>query len=1028
MIFTEVRCSDLTEFRQRQADYIDSLNLSADDEDKNSHRNVRVYLGLPIDEAALSEKITNEIPTSKNPDFFLTRLIRILADSDDYDDMILEGIADLPFWQDEDDEGRCVYTSENHTLMWLSADWLLYELEGWEVGGGHEAVRERLVRYLEVKKQYGIYESTSHIYGSYSLAPLLNLYDYAQDDEIKELAGEVAIIMLNDMAMMTNDSGVTISVDSRAYERVFSTVGYRNDYTKIIRMVTGLGDMVTGGDNLSFVAMTSLDVSSVINNRMNVFNDEVNISYTMGHSIYDIDTIWEGLDQRDKVIFAQTGGAYAHPEIVDDLLDVYMDPIAGLNFFLGDLIEDADLVDDLIDMSGVLLTETSAPFTTSSIISEKTVDLYRNGNVQLTSFQDYHAGNAGWQQQPWVATTGTLAVHTRSGAEYGGWEAAGQEQMNTHLPYIKQNGNVALVLYKAAMELRFMDGVVNGVDFIPVDDFDTSPVNLFWPEENFDETSSYGNWLFGREGDGYVAVYRHCTGTKTFEDGDETKEIYSCSEDEQVWAAVVGNAETHGSFTDFIFKISEAKMKSKWYWSWAETRHVWQTTLEVDGVTISYAWEANVDDLTDDEMWELAGVTDMDSIEVANVGGYQVTYVDHDAKSAGFSDCSSGTDILLHQNVSFNGSDPTIIRMWEESDGSCSIMTYEDQSKDSETGHADEDVDIIAFKNNLFSGGEANKVGDIDHEWTTVDLKFSYTNSVVFASVIGLNGTDPVVPEIANITSNSFDVRVAEFEWNDEAHATEVINYVVMEAGTYTIANSVKVKVGSVMLETEFDGSPNFETADVGLNNFLLATQIQGADSGATMDTRIVKNNDTGSFDISLMVQESDRDSGETIQAVVGYMAVGAEPDSISKKIALKGYHGTYLTATGNGGDGETANSNASSIGSYETIVLTGDSEEQGCIVNGDTVSLQTTDGYWYSAQLVSQGAGLDVDRTYLGSYEKFELINHTDTSGCLQDGDVITLYSQKHDRYVVAESDGTANCNRTAIGTWEKFTVSILE
>ncbi|MCP4124889.1 MAG: hypothetical protein GY751_24370, partial [Bacteroidetes bacterium] len=1012
----------LADFRQRQADYIDIQDLSADDSDKESHEVLRNFLGLPLDEAMLSESLA-ELPGKKNLDFRLIELIRIMADSDDYDDMILEAISGIPFWQDEDVDGKHVYTSENHVLMWMSSGWLLYEFEGWEVAGGHEALRERLVRYLEVKNEYGIYESLSQTYTRFSLRPLLNLYDYSQDEEIKELAGKAALIMLNDIVMVTNDLGLPVAPDARAYG---VGVSINRQISQYAAMITGLGDLTYGdGSDIDFFATTTLDVSSVTRNRMDVLGSEVNLSYTWGHSVYDVDTIWEGLDQRDKVIFAQSGGAYAHPELLDDILDVYLDPVAGLNFFFEDLITDSNLTDDMVDMAGVLLTETSAPFTTSSIIMKKTMDLYRHGNVQLASLQDFHAGNAGWQQQPWKATTGLSVVTTRTGSGEGGWKAGGQEQMNTHLPYIRQNENVALILYKAAMELRFMDDVVSTVDFIPVDDFETAPVNLIWPEEDFDETSSYGNWLFGREGDGYVAIYRHCTGTKTFDNDDgEEVELYSCSAEEQVWAAVVGNAETHGSFTDFIFTISEAKMKSKWYWSWAKTRHVWQTTLEVDGKTLSYAWEANVDDLTDDEMWELAGVTDMNSIEVAQVGGYQVTNVDDSQTGAGCSDCSSGTDILLHQNVSYADSDPTILRMWEESDGACYVVNKEDQSLDSETTHADESVDIVAFKNNLFSGGEANKVDNINHEWTTVDLKFSYTNPVVFASVIGVAGSDPVVTEVANITSNSFDVRVAEFEWDDGEHTYEIIHYVVMEAGNYTIANGVKIKVGAVMLETEFDGTPNFETVEVGLNNYLLVSQVQGADSGAVMDTRISKQSETGSFDISLMVQEGDRDSGETINAVVGYMAVGTDPITISKKIALKGAHGKYLTATGNGGDGKTANCNATSVGAYETIVLTGDSEKQGCIVNGDTVWLQTTSGYYYSAQLVSSGAGLDVDRTRLGSYEKFELINHTDTSGCLQNGDVISLYSQRHGRYVVAESNGTANANRTAIGSWEKFIV----
>ncbi|MCP3965671.1 MAG: hypothetical protein GY718_04850 [Lentisphaerae bacterium] len=1015
----------LAEFRQRQADYIANLNLSEDDENKNSHRNLRAYLGLSLDEAGLADKLAELWDPSrhayKNPDMALIELIRIVADSDDYDDMILEGIADLPYWQNEDEEGRCVYTSENHVLMWLSTSWLLYELEGWEVGGEADVTRERLVRYLEVKNQYGMYESTSRVYSPFSLTALLNLYDYSQDDKIKELAGKAAVVLLNDIVMVTNDAGVPLSVDSRAYEGGFMRDSYMNtDYARYASMVTGLGDEIyEGGTKLDILAMTDLDVSCVINNRRNVLGSEVNISYKLGHSINDIDKIWEGLSQQDKVIFAQSGGAYGHPEVLDDMLDVYLDPLAGLNFFMEDLIQEADLADDLIDMSGVLLTKTSAPFTTSSIIMEKTMDLYRHGNVQLSSLQNYHPGNAGWQQQPWVATAGYYPVYTRSGAQYGGWKAGGQEQMNTHLPHIQQNKNVALILYKPAMELRFMDGVVASTDFLPVDDFLTAPVNLYWPEEYFDETAGYGNWLFGREGDGYVAVYRHCADTKIFEDDGEIVEIYSCSEDEQVWAAVVGDSETHGSFINFIFTMSEAKLKSKWYWSWAETRHVWKTTLEVDGVTISYAWEANVDDLTDSEMWELAGVTGMKTIETAQIGGYKLTGVDDNLTSAGFSNCASGSDILLHQNVSYLGTDPAVLRMWEDQDKVCHVVNKEDQSADLETIHAGEDVDIVAFKNYLFSGGEADKVANVSHEWTTVDLNFSYTNPVVFASVIDVAGSDPVVTEVRNITATSFEVRVAEFEWSDGEHLNfETIHYVVMEAGTYTLAHGVTMDVGAVLLETKFDGTPDFETVGVDLQDYLLVSQIQGKDLETVMDTRI-DNKQTGSFDISLMVQEADQNSGRTIQAVVGYMAVGKQAVT-SKKISLKSAHGTFLRAVNNGGSGETANFDAMAVGDHEIIVITGDSTKQGCMVNGDKVWLQTTKGYYYSAQ---PNGDLDVDRTKLGSYETFELINHTSDTACMQNGDVISLYST-HDTYMVAENTGKANANRENLGSWEKFIV----
>ncbi|GAB2884628.1 hypothetical protein ACCI51_09730 [Microbulbifer echini] len=1019
----------LAAFRERQAAYIERAFDAAREEPNNNHMILRAHLGLPLDREALAQRLTELFTPGKhaykNPDMPLLEYIRVLAESNDYDDLILNEIIKLPYWQDEDTERVRVYTSENHVLMWLSSSWLLWEMEGWHIGGGPEKIKERLVRYLEVKKQYGVYESTSNIYSGFSLSALLNLYDYAKDQEIKTLAGQVALIFLNDIAMVTNDLGAATAADSRAYEGSYQGVNdLGNNFSRFIALITGMGPQVftSGGSHMDIFSMTSLDVSSVAYNRLEKLNGEVNISYSSGHPISDVDSIWAGLDLQDKLIFSQSAGAYAHPELADEMLEYYLTPLAGLNFFFEDIIVESNLADDMVDMSGVLLTETSAPFTTSSLISEKTLDLYRHGVVQLSSYQNYHAGNAGWQQQPWVATTGTLQITTRSGAEYGGWKAGGQEQMNTNLPYIKQNKNVALVLYKPAMELRFMEGVGNATDFLPIDDFATESVNLIWPADKFDETSSFNNWLFAREGEGYVAVYRHCQDTKSFIRNEKAIELYSCNGDEQIWATVVGNAQTHGDFSNFIFTISQAKIQSKWRWSWAEKRHVWETTLEVDGKILGYSWEANVDDLTDQEMWELAGVNNTSTIETAFVRGYQVNDVTDNPVGTGQDNCESSDDILLHQTVSFHGTDPIVSRISEDTNGKCFLVNVEEQSLDSETYHGGEQVDVIHFQNRRFVGGEADKLYGVDHDWITVQLDFSYTNPVVFTSVIGVANPNSITAEIRNITSNSFEVRIAEFASNDRVQLPEILHYVVMEAGTYTAANGAEIHVNAILLEDNLTGSPEFQTVGIDLQDYLLVSQVQGKNMSETLGTRI-RDKQTGSFEISLMVQEAHREKGEKLQAVVGYIAIG-KPAVQSKKIALKSAHGKYLTATGNGGNGQTVNANASTIGSQETIILSGNSAQQGCFVHGDDVWLQTTDGYYYGAQ---EWGALDVTVTDRYSWETFELINHTNNTGCLQNGDQISLFNVRHRNYIVAEHDGGANANRKVLGPWEKFTIENL-
>jgi len=135
--------------------------------------------------------------------------------------------------------------------------------------------------------------------------------------------------------------------------------------------------------------------------------------------------------------------------------------------------------------------------------------------------------------------------------------------------------------------------------------------------------------------------------------------------------------------------------------------------------------------------------------------------------------------------------------------------------------------------------------------------------------------------------------------------------------------------------------------------------------------------------------------------------------------ISLKGCHGKYFVAEGNGGN--TVNANRSGVGTWEKFTIISQNSNCDTIKDGSSVFIQTGGGYFFSAQ--SNGA-LDANRTELLSYETFTLINHSHPNECLQNGDLISLRSC-HNKYVVAESNGKANANRSGIGSWERFTVN---
>ena len=152
--------------------------------------------------------------------------------------------------------------------------------------------------------------------------------------------------------------------------------------------------------------------------------------------------------------------------------------------------------------------------------------------------------------------------------------------------------------------------------------------------------------------------------------------------------------------------------------------------------------------------------------------------------------------------------------------------------------------------------------------------------------------------------------------------------------------------------------------------------------------------------------------------------------------VSFLGAHGKYLRADGNGGGDVRAD--RTSIGSHETFSLL-DLDEDSCLQNGDAVAIMTgnqhffrgdnidTSSVWswdsWSFKTVESGGGLGASASSLGSWERFTLTNHSDSSGCLANNDSISLKSA-HGRYAVAESNENANANRKSIGSWEKFKV----
>jgi hypothetical protein len=199
---------------------------------------IQAYKNMPVDANALNTILTN-ISTKSTADFDIVKLIRILFFTNgEYDSLILPVLRPIPFWLEKNEDNR-EYWSENHMIMWMSSDWLLHEKYGKEVDSN---LIYRLKHYLELKQEYGFYEYFSSVYLPYTLSGLLNLADFAQDTEIKNLATVVANKLLQHILLLTNNKGTFFPIAGRNYPGKY-TSAYNQNHSNLIYLITGFGEL-----------------------------------------------------------------------------------------------------------------------------------------------------------------------------------------------------------------------------------------------------------------------------------------------------------------------------------------------------------------------------------------------------------------------------------------------------------------------------------------------------------------------------------------------------------------------------------------------------------------------------------------------------------------------------------------------------------------------------------------------------------------------------------------------------------------
>jgi hypothetical protein len=541
-------------YEQRRTDYINTAlsNFSGD------AITIQAYEGVPVDIASL-QALTSTITTKSTVDFDIVKLVRVLCfSSGQYDTIILPALNSVPYWLTKSDTLRG-YWSENHMIQWMSSDWLLHERYSKPVDANLDY---RLRHYLRLKVQYGFYEFFSSTYAPYCLSGLLNLADFAQDTEIKTLATQASQRLLSDLLKLTNDKGVFYPVAGRNYYGKYETP-YGQNHNNLIYLLTGMGDAPNKASHAGgFLATSSIPVDTIINS----WKPVLDTVYNIGHSLDTSFILNAGLAPLDKTLFQWSFGGYFHPQLAYESASLLTDSNIWhhVDFKLFSGFESLPL-NTIVSLANNLTVASK-----STVICGQNIRAYKHNSIALYSIQDFWKGKLGFQQFPCVATVGTAPVFTASGEINPVWGQRNDNNANEHLPYVVQQKNIALLMYRPEFKPALLP-------------FSHSEVALYFKQSDFDEVRTDSLWILGRQDENYVAVRRYCT--------DTINSVAACTMNGgQAWVIMVGDSALYGSFNNFESLIQQSLFTEQWYIDTANAQYVYYAKVTVDTTTLEYAW------------------------------------------------------------------------------------------------------------------------------------------------------------------------------------------------------------------------------------------------------------------------------------------------------------------------------------------------------------------------------------------------------------------------------------------------------
>ena len=148
-------------------------------------------------------------------------------------------------------------------------------------------------------------------------------------------------------------------------------------------------------------------------------------------------------------------------------------------------------------------------------------------------------------------------------------------------------------------------------------------------------------------------------------------------------------------------------------------------------------------------------------------------------------------------------------------------------------------------------------------DWLKVNLQQSYANPVVMTQPLSYNGGQPATVRLRNVSANSFELQIDEWDYLDGGHIEEALSYLVMEAGS-TSYDGLDIVAGTVQVGPDW--------TPVALSGFtakpVAFSQVQSANGASAVITR---QRSVASSGLELRLQSEEANPAPATETV-GYV------------------------------------------------------------------------------------------------------------------------------------------------------------